>query len=468
MLVAAAMRLWSIDTMSLSNDEFSSWIRSIRSPTWATMIQEGVMTDGHPPFTYSFLRLWLSIFGDSVIAIRIPFIMAGLLGLVYVYHLGRLWFSNTTALLVVALLASLAYPIYYHQVARQPAFGFLWVQAAAYYWTLFLFHNKGVAKDKWNAILWVLMAALSCYTHYFAMMAVGLMGITGLFFLNKDNYNSYLLSCIAVLASVLPIYPIIKLQYSYGGVGWIPVPKHDWLITYLQYTFNNSRAIYIAVALLVICAIGLATHFKQWRFSKFQWIGIAWFLISFLIGYLKSVYAPPILQASCLLFTYPFLLLSVFSLWQDDWHLFSKHLKVYFLAIPLLVLTAYNTAITTGYYHTEHHGEFKALARQMAEWDTLCKSDAIKIANVNGDAYWNYYWYRYQHKTVALTVYQTEMPDEILRLDSILTRAKERKLIFAWTNKYTPEEVFHVIEKYYPHLLINQSHFNSEIRLYAK
>jgi 4-amino-4-deoxy-L-arabinose transferase-like glycosyltransferase len=446
--------------MSLANDELSGLWSSYAQPTWHDMMVNGILTDGHPPLYHILIRYWVMAFGDSVLSIRIPFVMAGVMGLYFMYRTGVLWFGRTPALLAVSLLSVISYSIYYHQIARPYALGFLFVQAAAFYWTEFLFGSR----KKSHLLLWIAMAVLSCYTHYFSMMAVGIMGLTGLFFLNKENYRAYLFSGFAIVILLLPGFAVFRQQISYNGLGWLGPPGRDWLIDFFAAALNNSALIYLTLFMLVLFGIveGIRSH--KLMANKFQIIGISWFFISFLIGYLKSVYSLPVLQTSCLIFTFPFLVLVVFSFWTE-----SIPLLVRASCIALLLgIGFYDTAIRDRYYTTEHHGEFKVLAAQMAAWSDQYGSDAMHMTNVNNPYYWDYYWVRTMHRSEKISLYEVNEEDDVHKMDSILSTSNSKYFIYAWSTKPNPDGVFKVIDSHYPHLIADPQHFNSGIRLYSK
>lgn len=460
LFLAFFMRIHGIETMSLSNDEMSGLWRSFMQHSWHDMIVNGVLTDGHPPLSHIIVRYWCMIFGDSVMSIRMPFVLAGVAGLYCMYRTGLLWFGRTASLLAVSLLALMSYSIYYHQIERPYALGFLFVQAAAFYWTEFLF---GERKES-NLILWIIAAALSCYTHYFSLMAVGIIGITGLFFLNKENYRAYLLSGIAIVVLLIPGMAVFKQQISYNGLEWLGPPGKNWLIDFFAAALNNSPRMYVVLLVLFLFSVGWGMYKKKLLLNKFQIIGLIWFFLSFLIGYLKSVYSLPVLQTSCLIFTFPFAVLAFFSFWTDD-----IPLSIRSVSLSLLIIIGfYDTVYRDKYYSTEHHGEFRGLAAQMAVWTDQYNNDVTRMTNVNNAYYWNYYWKKMMHRTESIPLYEIDDEKDVYKLDSLLAGSKTKYLIYAWSTKSNPDGVFKTIETHYPHLIADPAHFNSGVRLYGR
>ena len=466
LFLALFMRLWSVSDMSLSNDELSSVWRSFMQNSWHDMMINGVMTDGHPPMTYIIMRYWMGIFGDSVLSIRLPFVLAGVLGLYYTYRTGLIWFGHTASLLAVSFLAITSYVIYFHQIARPYSFGFFCVQAAAFYWSRYFFSDEPDRRglDCW---LWTLMAIFSCYTHYFSLMAVGLIGLTGLFFLNKKNYKTYLLSGILIVLALCPGWFIFKQQLSYNGLEWLAPPGRDWLLVYFAHVMNNSVLIYITLSIFFLISIFAGLYRRGLRFNKFQLIGLFWFLVSFLAGYIKSVYSMPVLQYSCQIFTYPFIVLVFFSFWTEGTELFFSG-SSYIWVFVLIVICTYDTVYRDKYYTTEHHGEIRGLAIKMADWTDKYGSDMLLVTNVNNNYYWDYYWMKSMDRGEKLSLYYIDPDTDIPKFDSLLSNSKAKYFAFGWSTVTTPDTLFKVAEKYYPKLLENPTHFNSGIRLYSK
>jgi uncharacterized membrane protein len=461
-LVAFLIRMFSIGSMSLSNDELSSICRSVMQPTWHDMIVNGVMTDGHPPLTYILMRFWGPVVGTTPLGFRLPFVLASILALYYTYLTGRIWFGRTTALLAVSFLAVITYAIYYSQIIRPYALGMLWVQAAVYYWSMY-FLDPDAKGRKVHLMLWAIMAILSCYTHYFSMMAVGFVGVTGLLFCDRRTIVYYLLSGLLILSALIPGRSIFRQQLSYGGLDWLGRPDRSWFGEYLMTSFNHSPLLYVLVGLLLVASIGVFFYTGRKPSLKLQVIGVIWFMASFLIGYYKSVYGKPVLQTSCLYFTYPFLLLVLFSFWGESAKAFAP-----ILVLVILVAGVYDTVWGQKYYETEHHGEIKDLTRQMAVWTDRYGSDMVRAVNLNNKYYWDYYWVGTLHRSEPVSMYSLEQTDEIHQLDSIVTDSKTGFFAVAWSNKGTPDTIFKIIERRYPHLIESPAHFNSGIRLYSR
>ncbi|MFI5205906.1 MAG: glycosyltransferase family 39 protein, partial [Candidatus Paceibacterales bacterium] len=116
--------------------------------------------DIHPPFYYFMLNSWINIFGNSVPAVRILSIIAGIGIVLFIYLIARLLFDITTANAALFISAINPFQIHYSQEIRMYGVMALWLILATY---VFL---RGRKSGNW--IWWLLFAifsALAQYTH---------------------------------------------------------------------------------------------------------------------------------------------------------------------------------------------------------------------------------------------------------------------------------------------------------------
>ena len=106
LLLAFALRLPGLTTWWLNPDEGIYW--SVCSwPSWSDFFLD-LPTEPHPPLYYTLVRLVLHL-GDSLLLLRLPSLLAWLLGIHALYFLTRQLFDKKVALLAALLLASASY-----------------------------------------------------------------------------------------------------------------------------------------------------------------------------------------------------------------------------------------------------------------------------------------------------------------------------------------------------------------------
>ena len=191
-IIASILRIHNYADWSLSNDELSAMAR-LQFQSFAEMIEKGVrLNDMHPVGVQTFLWFWTHLFGISEAAFRLPFVIAGITSVIIFYLIAKLWFNRTSALFSLCLFSILQFPILYSQLARPYSPGLFFSLLFVLAWTHLLFTDKTVSvvnplKRKWFVIF--ILAGLGCmYTHYFSFMFAGIVGLTGIFFLNKKDF----------------------------------------------------------------------------------------------------------------------------------------------------------------------------------------------------------------------------------------------------------------------------------------
>ena len=224
-----------------SNDELSALAR-LQYSTLDDIINKGVAVDFHPALVQVFLYYWTKLFGTSIFAVRLPFILAGTVSVWVIYKAGIVWFNRTSGAIASVFIALLGYTILYSEIARPYSFGLLFSTLTLYYWGLIFVRKKTSWKNYILLGLWVL---LSMYTHYFSFFVSGIMFAFGIFFLDRTTIKKYLMAAFFIVVLYLPFLPVFIEQVSRSGVGgsdgWLGKPTSDWLWLYIYYVFIDGN-----------------------------------------------------------------------------------------------------------------------------------------------------------------------------------------------------------------------------------
>lgn len=458
LLLAAVLRFYHYNAWSLSNDELSA-LNRLQFDSLKDVVKNGVMlNDMHPAGVQVFLFYWTKLFGISEASIRFPFIIAGLLSIVFVYLIASRWFSKASGLFAAAAFAITEYTILYSQLARPYSPGLLFSLSTVYFWTRVLFNEEKKVKDY---IALMLSYVLAAYTHNFAFLFIIIVGLTGLLFLKKDHWKGYIAS--AVLAAVLYI-PHIKIffhQFGIGGVGgWLSKPDNTWLPDYLYYVSNYS--------LLLLCIVGIIFFFslsmslRTIKITKFHFISFFWFFGLFYIAYFYSIFRNPILQKSILLFTFPFLVIFIFSFVDG-----IKRPVQIILLLCLCICGTYSTIKERKYYKAEHFGDFKGLAESTIEWNKKFGYDKItRIINVVDPYYINYY-IKKLNANCDYSMYSNNGTTDMLKLKTLINKSETPYFIYGWEGN-NPASVEDMIMEKYPFLITFVDFGFAKNAIYAK
>ena len=117
LLLGTVLRIYRLQDIPFTHDEFSALFRT-RFDNFADLISQGVKNDGHPAGIQVFMYYWVRLFGEGEVAVKIPFIISGILSIYLIYRLGKEWFNPLVGLISGAFVSCLEYTIMYSQIAR--------------------------------------------------------------------------------------------------------------------------------------------------------------------------------------------------------------------------------------------------------------------------------------------------------------------------------------------------------------
>ncbi len=457
--VAGVLRFWNFDGWSLSNDELSAWTR-LQYDSVGEVIDKGVHPDFHPAGIQLFLYGWTNMFGDSPFALRLPFVIFGILGVFFTYLVGKKWFGTTPALFAAATIAVLQIPLLYSQIARPYSSGFFFIMGMVYFWSGLL-SDKNTAKWK-NITGFSIFAALCFYDHYFCGLVAGIVGLSGLLFLNKTNIKSYLIACVLIILLFLPHISISLEQVARGGLGsWLGAPGEGFLWKFLFYNLYDS---WIFLAVLSLC-IFLGFYFGRHdlKIKKLQIIALLWFIIPFTVAWCYSVYVNPILQYSILIFCLPFLILFLFSFYSA-----CKTRLIPLLSVLLLGTGIHSAVFEDNFYAKQQFGVFKELAEKTQEWDNKYGKDNItRVYNLIAHEYIDYYFDRTGYKP-SYQFMRGDDPGFLKTLKKTVDSCQSKYFLYAWSNNAHPNPALDVIFHKFCEVASYQNNFNSQIIIFKK
>ncbi|HLG02169.1 MAG TPA: hypothetical protein VI731_01150, partial [Bacteroidia bacterium] len=377
-------------------------------------------------------------------------------------RIGGSWFSSGAGLAVAAGLAFLQFPLMYSQLARPYAPGLFFTMGCAWFWSQWIFGDHPRRKD---LLYFILFATGAVYSHYFSLLMAGLIGILGLFFLRGKPWKNYLVACFLILLLFLPYTGIFIYQLTAGGVGgpggWLGKPTPAFFGSHLWFIFDASRIILYGSMLLAFAC--LVFFFR--RPGKFHALCLLLWAIPLLTGYFYSIKFNPVLQHSVLLFSFPFLLLFLFS-WIPaiEKFRFAPLLPLgYAFALAAFVL------VYRPYRLTNHFGRLKEIAAIAIETEkNYGKTNVACAFSVDYPFYVGYYFDRlnYQPSQVLSTV--NNGWDELAPFRKLVENAKGDYFVYGWSTRFSPLEATEIIREKYPYLLEQKYWFNSAVFVFGK
>jgi Dolichyl-phosphate-mannose-protein mannosyltransferase len=442
LFIGSVLRFYHFTGMSLSNDEFSAMARA-QLHGFSEFIRNGISADIHPAGVEFFLYIWIKIFGTSVFMVRLPFIIMGILSIYIAYKITSRWFNEHTGLFVAATISFLQFPILYSQLARPFGPAFFFSLLTVWYWTKFLFDEK---TERRNIISLALSVVVAAYCHYFALVFVVVVLISGSFFLKRNNLRQYLLAIgIAVILYIPNIFVIIAQLHNPATVNWIKVPGDGWFFEHIYFIFNNSLSL-LSIAL----AIFVATHiisFTEVKLTKFHLLSVVWFVVPFFIAYFYSLWVKPIIENQILLYSFMFLLIFLYSFIQIE------RSRLNYWLIGILILTGLiSTVFEKNYYSTYHFAEFKDIAAKATDWNkTYGEKNVTNVININSSYYINYYLDK--ENPLKFAMYKNEGHLDLHKLNNIVKQSSTEYFLYAWTGVVDPNETYQIIQQKYPYII---------------
>ncbi len=229
-----------------------------------TEILEITSSDVHPPLYYFMLKSFCSIFGDSLIVMRIFSNLGVIASMLFV-----LFFTSKPLTKVVSTLFILL-------IATMPVNQYMGVEIRMYSWAMFFVLASTIygyqAYDEQRLSSYIKLAIFSvcaAYTHYYALLSVSIIYLLLIFFIIKrreKNWSKLLLSTLLFVILYAYWIPVLFSQIqSVQNSFWIePITAKDVLL-FCYYFFSPKEpthpymiftklemSIALSIALLVI------------------------------------------------------------------------------------------------------------------------------------------------------------------------------------------------------------------------
>lgn len=458
-------------THSYSSDELSAVTR-LKIDGLSNILEKGVKTgDMHPAGVQLFEEFWSSFFGTTELALRFPFVIMGVLSIWLTFLLGKTYLNKNVGIITAALLTITYFPIIHSELARPYSPGLLFALMVAWFWLQLIkptekgaFRQAQRPSKRWlNAIGLGTSFALAMYTHYFAFMFVGFIGLTGLIFIKKETLLPYLSAGLLGILLFLPHLQITIYHLTIdGGLGWLGRPDNTWLFQFIFHAFNESWYLILAIVGFIIIALRQTTTYFIEGSKKYILIFGIWFFGIYVIGHIFSLTSSPILKFPVMLFPLPFLFLLIGQF-------FSKFEKKPFNIVfgGILIMGTLSTVIEKDLYGNKHFGVFKELVEPMTEWRTKYgEENIVTYMNVSNPSYLNYY-------AIPLGDSLTFNQDQIefggdISIREELLKSDKPYCIVGYSARLTLPQVYETCKEFYPVVLAYKKLNNCAVFLLAK
>lgn len=292
-----------------------------------------VFTDSNnPPLHFFVLHFWIKLFGISPFAVRSLSILISLISVAVLYKLGRKFWRKEYAVLLVGLFIFSRLNHFTAMEARMYGLFTLFFVLIMKDLHALIVDNKKVFLQLgvWNALLF--------YSHYLAGTVMLMEVIVLLCFYKRWTINKWLQGVGVLLITGLLLFPILRLfftrvgDFSENGT-WVADATPFDLWANLVKLLNNEFAVFLSVGLIIT----VVYLYKRFSVAKEEGKGVViryfglWFLGTYFLFYLISVFVQPIFIAKYLQFlTIPlfFVIVSVLAKFKPEGKLKYAHLIV--------------------------------------------------------------------------------------------------------------------------------------------
>lgn len=441
----------------LSHDELSAWNR-LGGSSFSEVLSNGVVPDMHPAFMQVLLQYWTGIFGDSEFSLRFPGLIFALMSIILVYRFGIKYFNMNVGLFASSLLLFPAFPIIHSTLARPYAPGIFFVTLLLC--GIFKLEDSRVKKEYFNAsLILVIAAAGSIYTHYYAGLMAGLIGLSALFYVKISRWRFLILSGFIALLLFLPHWEITKVHLSRDGLGWLGTPEWYWFWDFLKLYFGDNY-LFAGVFLLLLPLSLRYAKFKADNKSRFL---LLTFAMLYGVSHIVSFLYTPILREPGVFMIMPLLLLGLGSFFK--WikpKVFNSMLILFSLAVLV------NTIFTAKLFENVHFEPFREITVLVKKYeDKIGKGKILKLCNVTNINYLKYYA-RENGADLDFEMTIIEEIEEIHELAEKINTSTKDYVMLARTNRAQNVIQLEIIQNSYPKKIVDAYFFNANFNLWGK
>ena len=456
--VASILRLYHPFAIPYDYDEMGSIFRTHYNSI-SDLVASNMIIDVHPVGVQVLLYYWTKLVGETEFYVKLPFIVMSILTVLYVFKTGKDWFNSTVGLVCAAYVATLEYTIMHGQEIRPYGIGLFFASAMAYHWSRITFHAEKRYDLNW--ILYVLFSACCAYTHYFCLMFAGIVGLTGIFFVNRRYVLRYITAGIMIFVLYIPhlhffLYQLLSLK----GAGWLTKPRNTFVLEYLQYIFHFSPYLYVCA--IALCCWGIINSVVKRKFPlQSMLISGLWFVVPLTIGILYSIYRSPALEYSGLIFSFPFLLFFLFGLLPDVKPLLKIGVVGLVCAVNIITLV-----YTRKYYDIFYQSPTKRIcALNDSVTKTIGKDGMLRF--IEGDSTTTgmekYYVDRYHYDSTYLFLDDTK--DKTTLVDYL--ESHPRKFLSYGCLSAADADYLPIFSTYYPYLVKQYNFYRGNFYIFS-
>ncbi len=425
LVIGASTRLYGLEVQSLWNDELSHWGKS-NHPTVSQVIEKGAKRDRHPLGYRLLLHGVIRHLGDSPTLLRLPSALAGILSIGLIFWLGLALFSWREGLLAAGLLTGSWTALFYGQEAT-PYSVLLMLSMLSFLaaWKLAM-QLQGGSMPAAMAVVYVLTAAVTCHTHYYGVLLIGLqLAGLALITLKQPRKLAVVMTCALAIALLFaPWVPFLLDQLAIERSGGFPDP--NLLLAWQVMVFLNHGSVVAAVAALILLAYVVVsrTHGDQPAAILAKQALLAWLLLPSLLLFAVALLYKPMLADRHFMIVLPAMVLllarALALLIPGRW--------VPLAALALCAALLAELVLSRDYYSRLTRQQFRQAAVLMDQYARQ-HPGALVLAYAWSGSYLNYYLERLGSESRVRHAglgHERQLP----QVDRLIDRADPKQIIY--------------------------------------
>ena len=210
---ALALRLLRLAHFEVWVDEAATWWYAILASSGR--LGEQMALEPTPPLYYLFLGLWMKLFGEGDLAMRLPSAFFGALTVPAVYLLARTWFGARAGFFSAVLIAIHPLHVFYSREAR--VYPLLLLLTVLLWWRL----AKALASNArkpWIPVGGLLV--LVCYCHFYGLFVLVAVGLAVVLLASPGARWRGIVACALAGGLFLPYLLLTLPHLEQSGAAW--------------------------------------------------------------------------------------------------------------------------------------------------------------------------------------------------------------------------------------------------------
>jgi uncharacterized membrane protein len=232
-IAGMALRLYHLDYQGSFSEEL--FTISGNSASYYQILADSVINSqsGQAPLYFFVDKISTDLLGGiSLVSIRLPSVIFGVLCIVAIYVLGKEYHDKITGLLAALVLAVSDRAVFYSQYARPYTLVFLLFIGATY---CFMKLERGESFKRWMP-LFILSSALCLWTHYYSIVPLSVFWLILVWQAGKKIVPYLAIAAVSVVSFVLYLRDLIYVYLT--NQGWAARAPSIFRVTWIDIMFR--------------------------------------------------------------------------------------------------------------------------------------------------------------------------------------------------------------------------------------